>query len=280
MKGFLASPRRRRRLKWISLAAAIVGALVALVVVVRQPRQPNVNPGKNAPKAQVVSTSTHVRPADRRAITGVLDRFIPAALTRSSMRTAWNLSGPELTGGSTLRQWLHGTSPIPYYPVAGKNFGTWTTIDAGRDYVTFNLLVHPQHGTKVKGAWVFSGEMIRRGSHWLVNRLYTIALLNPPTKSGRHEVGPADFAAGAPSSAPAAGTHGRIGPEWLAVIAGVIGLVILFPLGLGIAALLRNRRRRRQYLQARERELPPLPSAAGTTSSEPPREREPAGPRH
>lgn len=234
------------------------------MLLLPQPPQPSVAPAKNAPKAQLIAkNNTRVSRSERRAINSVLDRFVPAALTHRSMSTAWHLSGPELTGGTSLKQWLHGTSPIPYYPAGGKTFHGWTTIDAGPGYVTFNLLVHPQHGSKVKGAWVFSGEMIRRGQRWLVNRFYTIALLNPPTKSGRHEVGPADFAASAPStdSSPPTG-HAVLGTAWLAGIGGVIGLVILFPLGLVVVSLVRNRRRRREYERSRERELPPLPPAA------------------
>lgn len=258
MLRLVSSPRRRRRLKWVGAGAFIVAAVVAFVLLLPQPPAPSVAPPKNAPKAQLVRHSIYVSPRARRQIDAVLDRFVPAALTHRSMRTAWELSGPELTGGSTLHQWLHGTSPIPYYPVGGKTFHSWKTIDAGPGYVVFNLLVHPQHKLKT-GAWVFSGEMVRHGSHWLVNRFYTIALLSPPTKSGRHEIGPADFAAGAPSGPPAATGHGRLGKAWLAAIGGVVLLVILFPLGFGIASLLRSRRVRKRYEASRDSELPPLP---------------------
>jgi len=256
---FVSSPRRRRRLKWVGAGGIVIAAVVAFVLLLPQPRTLSVAPPKNAPKAKLVTHSTYVSPRARRAIDSVLDRFVPAALTHRSMRTAWELSGPELTGGTTLRQWLHGTSPIPYYPVRGTTFHTWKTIDSGPGYVVFNLLVHPRNGVKT-GAWVFSGEMVRHGSHWLVNRYYTIALLNPPTKSGRHEVGPADFAASpAGDTPPPAVGHGRLGKVWLLVIGGVILLAILFPVGFGIASVLRARRSRKRYEAARDTELPPLP---------------------
>lgn len=258
MHRLVSSPRRRRRLKWAGAAGVVVLAVVGIVLLLPQPPAPSVSPAKNAPRVKLVTHSTYVSPRERRQIDSVLDRFVPAALSHDSMRTAWKLAGPELTGGTTLKEWLHGTSPIPYYPVGGTTFHSWKTIDSGPGYVVFNLLVHPRHKLKT-GAWVFSGEMVKRGSHWLVNRFYTIALLSPPTKSGRHEIGPADFAASAPSAPPAAIGHGRLGKVWLAAIGGVVLLVILFPLGFGIASVLRSRRARKQYEVERDAELPPLP---------------------
>ena len=139
-----------------------------------------------------------VSPADRRAIDRTLDRFVPAGVARKSPATAWALAGPELKTGSTLAAWKAGNSPIPYYPVLEKTFHTWRTIDVGPRYVVFNLLVHAQP-TSHLGSYVFSGEVVKRGDQWLVNRIYTIAIMNPVTKK-THEVGPADFVAPPPSS--------------------------------------------------------------------------------
>jgi hypothetical protein len=269
-----SSPRLRRRLRWLGVGVAAGVAIAAVALLVPSPKQPNPNPPKNAPPAKLASHSTYVSPAERKAINKTLDQFIPAALDRRSPATAWRLAGPELTSGSSLREWRAGNSPIPYYPARGKTFHGWTTIDSGRGYVVFNLLVHPLHGAK-ESAWVFSGEMIKRHSHWLVNRLYTIAILARPTKSGRHEVGPADFAAGPAQSGVPVGTSGVIGKTWLLPVVGVIALVFLVPLGFGIAALLRARRQRRLYRRPEDRFLPPLPRSADP-EAEPPR-REPVG---
>jgi hypothetical protein len=269
-----SSPRLRRRLRWFGVGLAAAGALAAVGLLVPSPKQPNPNPPKNAPPAKLASQSTYVSPAERKAINATLDKFIPAALTRRSPATAWRLAGPELKDGSTLREWRQGNSPVPYYPPREKTFHGWTTIDSGRNYVDFNLLVHPLHGPK-ESAWVFSGEMIKLHSHWLVNRLYTIATMTRPTKSGRHEVGPADFAAGAPASGLPVGKSGVIGKMWLLAVVGVIALVFLFPLGFGIVALVRARRRGRLYTRPEDRSLPPLPGRSGREADR--SEREPVG---
>jgi hypothetical protein len=256
-----SSPRFRRRLARIGAAAAAAGIVAAIALLVPDPKAPNPAPAKNAPPAQFVTHSTRVTTAERRAIDRTLDEFIPAALDRSSPATAWRLAGPELKSGSSLRQWRQGTSPIPYYPARGTTFHDWTTLDAGPGYVVFDLLVHPRHGSQTS-SWVFSGEVIKHGPHWLVNRLYTIAVMQRPTKSGQHEIGPADFAAGAARSTPEQATGAALGKKWLLVVVGLIDLVLLFPLGFGIASVVRSRRRRRQYQREREHELPPLPRAA------------------
>ena len=243
----------------IGLGAASAIALVVLLVP--NPRPPNPAPPRHAPPAQLVTHSTYVSAAERRAIDATLDRFLPAALDRRSPAVAWRLAGPELKAGSTLREWRRGDSPVPYYPARGTRFHDWTTIDAGPGYVVFNLLVHPLHGARTS-AWVFSGEMVKRGGRWLVNRLYTIATLQPPTKHGQREVGPADFAAGSVRSGPPPVTKATLGKTWLAVVAALVGLAVLFPLGFALVSLLRAGLRRRRGRRAADRALPPLPRRA------------------
>lgn len=268
-----SSPRARRRVVRLGIALAVIGAAAAIAVLVRSPKQPSAAPAKNAPPAQVVSQSTHVSAADRRAIDRTLDQFVPAGLSGRSPATAWRLSGPELRGGTTLAQWRHGTSPIPYYPARGTSFHNWTTVDAGPRYVDFNLLVHPKNARN-GSSQVFSGQMIKRNGRWLVNGLYTIAVFARPDKHGRHELGPADFAAGPAAQGGQSGTpptdgHGRLGTTWLLVVGGVVILVLLFPVGFGVVSVIKSRRARRRYRQSQSRALPPLPRSP-QTPSEPP----------
>lgn len=268
-----SSPRARRRLLRIGIVVLVVAAIAGAAVFIRSPKQPPRAPAKNAPPAQLVKQSKYVSPADRRAIDQTLDQFIPAALDDSSPATAWRLAGPDLKGGTTLSQWRHGTTPIPHYQPRGKTFHHWTTIDAGPGYVDFNLLVHPRRGAKTTASYVFAGSMVKRGGRWLVNGLYTTAIFAKPTKTGQHEVGPADFGAGPAASsnqAPPPQTSGgnALGKTWLLAAGGVVLLALLFPLGLGVASVVRERRSRKRYAQSAPRELPPLPRSYGT--SQPP----------
>lgn len=267
----LSSPRRRRRLAWSGAAALVVGAIVATVVFVPNHTAPTTPAAKNAAPAQSphktasarstrhraavhhVARHRGITAADRRAINATLDQFIPDGVGQRSMATAWRLAGPELKSASTLKEWQHHSSPIPYFPAAGKTFHGWKTIDASRNSVDFDILVEPRPHTRY-GSWVFSGEVIRRRSHWLVNRLYTTAQMNP-VRGSRHEIGPADFSAPAAAGAPVTTGHGRLGKIWLLAIVGVLGLALLFPIVFGITAVVRGRVRR----SGTDRALPPLP---------------------
>ena len=269
-----SSPRARRRFFRLGIVLLVTGAIAAALALVHGGKTPNAAPPKNAPHAQLIKQSKYVSAADRRGIDKTLDRFIPAALDQSSPATAWRLAGPDLTGGTTLKQWRHGTTPIPYYPARGKTFHDWTVIDSSPGSVDFSLLVHPRHGTQTS-AWVFQGQMIKRHGRWLVNGLYTAAIMARPDKHGRHEVGPADYAAGGAAQggqggAPPPGGSARLGKTWLIALVAGLALVLLFPIGFGVVSAVKSRRSRMRYVRSEARALPPLPRAPQTTS-------EPAG---
>lgn len=269
MRVIPSSPRARRRLLRVGIALTVAGTIAGIALAVRSPKQPNSAPPKNAAPAQLVTRATRVTPKERRAINATLDKFLGASLDRSSPTTAWRLAGPELKSGSTLREWRAGTSPVPYLPTREKTFTGWEAVDAGPHFVTFDhLVVHPKGGSHTTAS-IFSGEVVKSGSHWLVNRLYTIAVMKRPTKTGTHQLGPQDYAAQAASSQGSSQTSGgTLGKQWLLVVAGLVGLALLFPLGFGIALAVRSRRRQKQYAESqdRDRELPPLPRSLQTSS--------------
>lgn len=260
MRVIPSSPRARRRLFRLGIGLTVAGTIAGIALSVHSPKQPSSAPAKNAPPAQHLAKRTHITPRERRAINATLDRFLGASLDRSSPATAWRLAGPEMKSGSTLREWRAGTSPVPYFPTRENTFGGWETVDAGPNYVVFDhLLVHPKHGSNTSAS-IFAGEVVKSGSHWLVNRLYTIAVMKRPTKTGTHQVGPQDYAApGASGQGSSQTSVGTLGKQWLLIVVGLVGLALLFPLGFGVASIVRSRRRQRQYTEHRNRDLPPLP---------------------
>jgi hypothetical protein len=253
-----SSPRARRRLRWIGAAAVLLAAGVSVALLIPGHGAGNGKPTTNEGPAQLATpTRTKLTAADRRQIDAVLDRFIPAGMERRDPAVAWQLAGPEMKADSTLAEWRRGTSPIPYYQPKETTFHGWQTIDVGSRYVIFNLLLHPLHPDRI-GTYVFSGEVVKPGKRWLVNRLYTIAIMNSPQFSSTHELGPADFAApGAKGQGTPDTTKHNLG---MLPIALLLALVILVPLGVGVGALVRARRWRRHVRTAERTSLPPLPS--------------------
>jgi len=101
--------------------------------------------------------------------------------------------------------------------------------------VILDILVHPKDPTRL-GTWVFSAQVVKSKGRWLVNRIYTIAVMNPPTRppTETHELGPADYAA-----PPAGGTsRGKISKPTIigkkGLIPGliVVGLILLIPISI------------------------------------------------
>lgn len=248
----------------------MLGTVIGVLLLVPSHGPPNAEPSRNEGPAKLAAAQQPLTATDRRAIDTTLDAFIPAGMERRNAAAAWRLAGPELKANSSLAAWHAGTSPIPYYLTTEKTFHDWRPIDVGRRYVIFNLLLHPVH--RSTGTYVFSGQVVKVGGRWLVNRLYTIAIMKPPTRTGLHEVGPADFAfpAGSGQSPPGKAVLGGIG---IAPVIGVLALILLIPLTFGLIAFHRAWRWRRLMRLSDRTALPPLPS--GHLRS-PERPREPA----
>jgi hypothetical protein len=261
MAGLPESPRARRRLLWTSTAGALLAVGLAIAFAIPNKGAPNAEPtGPPRPAQLAVKTNLKLTRADRHAIDALLDRFFPAAVERRDPDAAWALAGPEMRAASSLAQFRKGPSPVPSYPANEKNYHHWQAIDVERGSAILNILVHPRNPQRL-GSWVFSTQVVKVQGRWLVNRIYTIAVMNPPTRPATvtHEVGPADYAAPPPSSR----NHSTSGPgshSLLLPIVAILALVLLIPISLGGVAILRALRWRRTIRKGGRTDLPPLPA--------------------
>jgi hypothetical protein len=247
----VSSPRLSRRLVRWSIGVAGLGGIVLVFALVPEQKQPGrAATGKPGSAKVARPVNLRVRPGERRAVDNVLDRFIPAGVGRRAMTRAWRLAGPELRAGSTLRQWRNDVSPIPYYPVAGKTFHDWTTLDAGPNFVEFALQVFPRRGSHL-GAWAFSGLVVRRHSRWLVDRLYTAATYN----TAGALTGPPDLIGGLVNSGAPSNRRGPGIGSGAWIVCSVVILLLILPAFLFSAFLWDGWPRRR----GPNRPLPPLP---------------------
>ena len=166
-----------------------------------------------------------------------------------------------MRSASSLSAFRKGDLPVPTYPANEKNYHHWQAIDIEKGSVVLNVLVHPKDPKKI-GTWVFSIEVVKPKSRWLVNRIYTIAVMNPPVRPATvtHELGPADYAAPPPTSRTST-TASPSSHSYLLPVVAIFALVLLVPVALGVAALVRARRWRRTVRASGRTELPPLPSS-------------------
>ena len=218
-----ASPRRRRRIAWLAGLGLVAALAIGSIFLLPSPHKiPEIFSG---PASVDTPGTTHVSPLVHRQVDATIDRFVLAALARSDLGTAWDLSGPDLRGTTTRADWIAGRTPVAPFAIAGKEFHGWTHVVAHPDRVTFDLLIQPRAGAKI-GATAFSVQVIRRHGAWAVNRWYTLATFSPVGTKHPHIVGPNDFGAAGRGSGDV--QRGRIGYRWLAVPIGVFGLGFLF----------------------------------------------------
>jgi hypothetical protein len=252
------SPRKRRRLKWSAVPVVLIVAGVCAAFVVGGHKASSGAVTVDEGPAQLASnTRAKLSRADKLAIDRVLNAFVPDAMERRDPATAWKLAGPEFRADSSLSAWEKGTTAVPKYPAIDRHFhNKWDIIDVEPGSVIFNLALHPRRGA-AEPPTVFSGQVVKQHGRWLVNRMYPISLEYKVTRT-THEIGPADFGAGAVYHPPPP-DKARWGGLGIVPIVAILALVLLIPATLGGIAIVRARRWRR-HVRQNQTTLPPLPS--------------------
>jgi hypothetical protein len=246
----LSSPRRRRRLGWIGLAAVAVSSAVAVVALAPGGKQlppDRLSAGVETPQEREVQLT----PAMRRGIVRTLERFVPAAVARENTALAWELAGPGLRAGSTRREWLRGDLPVVPFPVEQKRYDSWQVAYAYRDRVAFDLMLMPTKESR-RGPLAVSIDVVRQKQRWLVDSWYVSAVFTGPDERPWVRGAP-DFEAGGydersydrPQFA-----KSRLGAGWFALPLALFACVALVPLVLGLRGFQRSRRATAAYARA------------------------------
>ena len=243
------SPRRRKRAIVLALfgVAAVVATIVGLTLSNTSNEKETFEPGK----VQVIHNQVPVAlsAADRRAVLQAVDRFVEAAVARHDLAAAYDLTAPELRGPMSRRQWARGEIPVPAYPV--YRHGARIT-DAYRNDVSVQLFLKARRPSVEPLGVDMELKAVGKGS----NRRWLVAYYLP-----RQTLGTA--VARGPTAAPEPKDPG-LGPHlskvWFFVPLGMLGLIVLVPVGVGIRDWLQGRAAERRY--GERRELPPLPPRA------------------
>src|SRR4051812_31144909 len=186
------------------------------------------------------AAAKRLAPADRKAIRAVLTQYIPAVLQRKDVRLGYELSGPQVRGSTTLREWLRGGVPVYPFPARGDRIDGWTLNYAEPGDVGLDLLIQPRKGA-APGPIAFKIQMTKIGGRWKVNAFYPEATFDNDTGKvfSNQDVGP--------TGAPARESTPPVDASGLAAPAGLLAaVVVLAPL----AWFLINRRRERSASRA------------------------------
>jgi hypothetical protein len=193
--------------------------------------------------APASAATSRLAPADRKAIRSVLTQYIPAVLQRQDVRLGYELSGPQVRGSTTLREWLRGGVPVYPFPARGDRIDGWTLNYVEPGDVGLDLLIQPRKGA-APGAIAFKVEMTKIGGRWKVNAFYPEATFDNETGKvfSNQDVGP--------NGATAQASKPPVDAAWLALPAALLGAaIVLGPLAWFLVNRRRERSAYREYLQ-------------------------------
>ena len=252
----LASPRRRRRLTILAIAAAIGGPLAYLGVHFSSSGSPGNANGPYVNEQAFYRQPKHVpfTAANRRAVRHVLARFIRTAVTRHDVAASRDLAAPGLREGFTKKEWQTGDIPVVPYPAAEHGQGTWDVVDYSyRNKVGLEVLMFPKPGSGYSIATVDT-DLVRGGDghwrvdYWMITKFHGPGATAPADSPSALSEGPPNVhklpgkKKAAAAATPSTGAKARLGKVWLLVPIALLSLVVLIPLGFGTATWLRNRR--------------------------------------
>lgn len=219
--GFLASPRRRRRLAWGGGAAAFVAGVATFAVlypdVQREPEVISTEP------AVVLATPRNV-PLTKEAKAATIktgNAFLHFAVARDHPGRSWDLVDPTLREGYTKQSWASGDIPVVPYPVDSAIY----RLDYSHPGVVgWKVSVYPPQGSTTKPMTFFMDVTLSDG-RWRVSN-WSPASLAAVTPGGP---GAGDDSANAFAIGRAqAGDdyESRISPVWLLLPVGLLGLAL------------------------------------------------------
>jgi hypothetical protein len=177
--GFLSSRTFNRALPWIAGAVLLLGVLAFW-----QTRSGAKSTPETFQEGQVVNPSadkTVPLPPEARQIAV---QFIKTAVVRKNLREAWTISGPNIRGGLTLRQWMTGNIPVVPYLDAAVNESQVKVDWSFPGDVSLQVVMQPKKGSKEKPQVFFIGlKKVGSGANakWLVD--YWAPYAPPPIPS-------------------------------------------------------------------------------------------------
>jgi hypothetical protein len=165
------SPRLRRRLLYAAAAAATLGVLAILAVVIGNaagPKQAPLRPG--APQVYHRPKPVPATAAEKRAAEHTLDVFVRSAVIRRNLAASWPLASPTMREGTSHADWLAGDLPVVPYPAGDFRTASFTLTGSYKGVLDYDVLVVPK---KPSGDHrVYSCELESLHGQWLVDFCY------------------------------------------------------------------------------------------------------------
>lgn len=162
----LQSPRFQRRLFWASLIVLAAG--VVAVVGVRLGNKGDVKPvarqGVGVTDVSKAPKSTKLDPQAAQ----VAKEFILTAVARKDLRRAYDLAGPQIKQGQSLKSWLTGDIAVVPYPISDLKIAPMKIDFSYPKEAAIEVALLPKKGFKVKPL-IFYMDLIKQQGKWVVN---------------------------------------------------------------------------------------------------------------
>lgn len=177
----------------------------------------------------------------------IATKFVQTAVARRQVASSWPLASPSLKVGFTRRQWARGDIPVVPYPV---DVTRWRLDYSYANELAFQVALFPKPSSRLRPT-VFDVQLRRYGSgkdrRWLVESITpSVQRLAAP------EFGIPQRPAGLPNLGGGLGTgEPRLSAAWLALPGAIMSLILLVPLSLFVAHVLRTRRAEREFARHR-----------------------------
>ena len=166
------------------VATAVVATVIVLQHRGSSPAQHTPSIAAQAPARAPAARSVPLAPG----VSKIVLRFVKTAVmrehaSRQTLMEAWRLTGPKLRQGTTLGEWLAGTSSVVPFPDGAVAPGL--KIDHSyADDALLELALYPKRATTGVPPGVFLIGLHRYGARWLVDYWAPHGASSAPAASG------------------------------------------------------------------------------------------------
>jgi hypothetical protein len=239
VRGFLGSPRRRRRI--LKGGSAVLGLAALVFVMTHWSNTAKTEPEvfSNEPsQVDPLPVRAPFAKAKREGVLRTAAQFLRTAVVRENVAASWDLTAPTLKQGYTRKTWATEDIPVQPYPVDAAK---WKVDYSWEDTVGLKAALFPKKGHEDVPAAVFDMELTAYGQgknrRWLVDSWTPTSYTGIPSGPlGSSRTTPVVYI-----------DKPRIESRWLLAPFVVFGLALLVPIGLGVRGWLRGRRAVRRY---------------------------------